>query len=178
MKKVSLIVKEVSENRIKESIKQSGSFLIVKYSGVSSPDMSNLRMALRAVEADMFVVRNTTARRAVKDFGNDDLMKLIDGPCGFVFFKDEPVAASKVLYGFAKDHEKLKLEGGLLKDRVLGVKDIEQMAKLPSREMLRAQAVMALKSPINGIVGVLKGSLRKLVWCMVEIKNKKENKPA
>ncbi|HQJ15984.1 MAG TPA: 50S ribosomal protein L10, partial [Candidatus Omnitrophota bacterium] len=102
MKKVSLIIKEVSENRIRESIKQSGSFLIVKYSGVSSPDMSNLRIALRAVDADMFVVKNTTARRAVKDLGGEELLKLIDGPCGFVFFKDEPVAASKVLYGFAK----------------------------------------------------------------------------
>lgn len=178
MKKVSLIIKEVSENRIRESIKQSGSFLIVKYSGVSSPDMSNLRMALRAVDADMFVVRNSTARRAVKDFGGEELLKLIDGPCGFVFFKDEPVAASKVLFGFAKDHEKLKLEGGLLKDKILGIKDIEKMAKLPTKEQLRGQAVMALKSPIFGIVGVLKGNLRKLVWCMAEIKNKKGNKPA
>ncbi|HQJ16002.1 MAG TPA: 50S ribosomal protein L10, partial [Candidatus Omnitrophota bacterium] len=74
--------------------------------------------------------------------------------------------------------DKLKLEGGFLKDKILGIKDIEKMAKLPTREQLRGQAVMALKSPIFGIVGVLKGNLRKLVWCMVEIKNKKDNKPA
>jgi large subunit ribosomal protein L10 len=177
MKKVGLIVKEVSENRIKQSIKQSGSFLIVKYSGVSSPDMSNLRMALRAVDADMFVVRNTIARRAVKEFGPDQLLGLVDGPCGFVFFKDEPVAASKVLFGFAKDHDKLKLEGGLLRDKVLNTKDIENMAKLPSKEQIRTQVVMTLKAPIFGIVGVLKGNLRKLVWCMSEIKKKKESQP-
>jgi large subunit ribosomal protein L10 len=177
MKKIGLIVKEVSESRIKESIKQSGSFLIVKYSGVSSPDMCNLRMALRAVDADMFVVKNTIARRAVKEFAGDQLLALVDGPCGFVFFKEEPVEASRVLFGFAKDHDKLKLEGGLLKDKVLNMKDIEQMAKLPPKEMLRGQLVMTLKSPIFGIVGVLKGNLRKLVWVMSEIKRAKENKP-
>jgi large subunit ribosomal protein L10 len=177
MKKIGLIVKEVSESRIKESIKQSGSFLIVKYSGVSSPDMCNLRMALRAVDADMFVVRNTIARRAVKEFGGDQLLALVEGPCGFVFFKDEPVAASKVLFGFAKDHDKLKLEGGLLRDKVLNTKDIESMAKMPSKEILRAQVVMTLKSPINGIVGVLKGNLRKFVRCMEQIKQKKESQP-
>jgi ribosomal protein L10 len=51
------------------------------------------------------------------------------------------------------------------------------MAKLPSKEVLRAQAVMTLKAPIFGIVGVLKGNLRKFVWCMAEIKRKKEEQP-
>ena len=177
MKKIGLIVKEVSESRIRESIKQSGSFLIVKYSGVSSPDMSNLRIALRAVDADMFVVRNTIARRAIKDFGGEQLTAMVEGPCGFVFFKDEPVEASRVLFGFAKDHDKLKLEGGLLRDKILNNKDIEHLAKLPSKEVLRAQVVMTLKSPINGIVGVLKANLRRFVWCMAEIKKQKENQP-
>jgi large subunit ribosomal protein L10 len=177
MKKIGLYVKEVSESRIKESIKQSGSFLIVKYSGVSSPDMSNLRMALRAVDADMFVVRNTIARRAIKDLGGDSLLAKVDGPCGFIFFKDEPVEASRVLFGFAKDHDKLKLEGGLLRDRILNTSDIEHLAKLPTRDVLRAQVVMTLKSPINNIVGVLKANLRRFVWCMEQIKQKKENQP-
>jgi len=174
MKKIGLIVKEVSESKIKKSIEQSGSFLVVKYEGVSSPDMSILRMALSAIDADMFVVRNTIARRAVKNFAGDDVLKLVDGPCGFVFFKDEPVAASRVLFDFVKDHNKLKIEGGFLKDKILTVSDVERMAKLPSKEALRAKTVMVLKSPIFGIVGVLKGNLRKLVWCMEQIKQKKE----
>jgi len=178
MKKIGLIVKEVSEQRIKESIKKSGSFLIVKYSGVSSPEMSNLRIALRAVDAEMFVVRNSIARRAVKDFDGEDLLKLIEGPCGFVFVKDEPVAAAKVLYGFAKEHEKLKIEGGLLNDKALNFSDIEKIAKMPGKNELRGRLVMALKSPMFGIVGVLKGNMRKLVFCLAEVKKKKEDKPA
>ncbi len=175
MKKISLIVKEFTENRIKEGVKDSGSFLVVKYEGVSSPDMSTLRMSLRGVDADMFVARNTTARRAIKEFASEDALKLIDGPCGIVFFKDEPVAASKVLFDFVKDHNKLKIEGGFMKDKLLTAADVERMAKMPSKEMLRGQVVMALKSPIFGIVGVLKGNLRKLVWCMEQIKQKKES---
>ena len=82
--------------------------------------------------------------------------------------------ASKVLFNFTKDHVNLILAGGLLKDKLLSSKDIEALAKLPSREVLLTQAVMAIKSPITGFVFVLKGNLRKLVFCLEQIKQKKQ----
>jgi len=48
MKKIGLIVKEASKSRIKNTFKSSKGLIIVKYSGVSSPDMSNLRKTLKA----------------------------------------------------------------------------------------------------------------------------------
>ena len=80
-----------------------------------------------------------------------------------VFVRDEPVAISKVLCTFSKDHEQLKLEGGLLNNKFLEVKDIESMSKLPSKETLRAQVVMALNAPISGLVMALNQILTKFV---------------
>jgi large subunit ribosomal protein L10 len=174
MKKISVIIKESSENRIKESFKKSDSFFVVKYEGLSSPDVSSLRMALRVVNAQMFVVKNTIARRALKEFANEEAVKCIEGTCGLIFFQDDPVATSKVLFSFFKDHEKLKVEGGFLIDKSVTGKELERLSKLPSKDVLRAQVVMALKSPIFGLVMVLKGNLRKLVWCLEQIKNKKQ----
>lgn len=173
MKKIGLIVKEASGKIIKDNLKSSNSVFIVNYSKLSSPDLSALRQLLRDSRANLFVVKNTVARRALTDSGLDALVKNINGQCGLVFVKEEPVSASRVLFDFSKAHEQLQLEGGTLKDRLLDKKDIEALAKLPSREVLRAQVVMALKSPINGLVFVLKGNLRKLVWCLEEIKKKK-----
>jgi len=174
MKKLSTVFKEASENRIKKGLKESQAFFIVKYSKLSGPDLNALRKSLRGIDSEMLVVRNNTARRALKGLENEALFGLVQGPCGFVFSKKEPVETSKVLFNFTKDHENLKLEGGLFKDKLITSKDIEALAKLPSREVLLTKTVMALKSPITGFVFVLKGNLRKLVFCLEQIKNKKQ----
>jgi len=174
MKKIGLLVKETSENRIKDSFKSSKGLIIVKYSGVSSPDMSSLRKTLRGTGASLFVVKNTVARRAMKELGLNDLIPSVQSPCGMIFFKDEPVDASKVLCSFRKDHDKLILEGGYLIDRLLTQKDIEAMSKLPSRDVLRAMVVTTLNSPISKFVIVLNQTLKKFVYCLDQVKNNKQ----
>jgi large subunit ribosomal protein L10 len=173
MKKLGLLVKEVAQNRIKDTIAKSNSLIIIKYSGVSSPAICSLRQTLHGVNATLFVVRNNVAKRTLKEIGREDLAKSIDGPCGFVFMNEEPVGVSKVLCDFVKTNENLKVEGGFLQDRTLTKKDIEALSKLPSKDVLRAQVVTTLKAPIFNIVIVLNQTLAKFVYCLEQIKNKK-----
>lgn len=173
MKKLGLLFKETSERRIKDTLKDSSAILVIKYSGLSSPDITALRRNLRGSNSSLFVVKNSVARRALADSGLENLIKSIEGPCGLIFSKDEPVDASRVLCDFAKEHEQLKLEGGSLKDRLLEKKDIESLAKLPTKDALRAQVVCALNSPISGLAIALNQVLAKFVYCLDQIKQKK-----
>jgi large subunit ribosomal protein L10 len=173
MKKLGLLFRETLENRIKKHFKESYSVFIIKYSKLSSPDLTTLRQSLKGSKATLFVTKNSIARRALKDSGLEDLIKSVEGPCGLVFTKEEPVVTSRLLYDFSRQHEQLKLEAGFLEDRVLDKKDIETLARLPGKEVLRYQTVVVLKSPIFGLVMVLKGNLRKLVCCLEQIKSKK-----
>ena len=173
MKKLGLIVKEASENRIKTNLKDAAAFFIVKYSGLSSPDMTALRQSLKDARANMFVVKNSVARRALKVSGADEIIKSIEGPCGLIFVNEEPIGASKALYTFSKDHEKLVLEAGFFAEKILAKKDIEALAKLPSKEVLRAQVVMTLNAPVRSFVMVLNQTLKKFVYCLDQIKQKK-----
>lgn len=173
MKKIGIIFKETSENRIRTALKDSNCFFVVKYSGVASPDLSGLRTSLKSSNASLFVVKNSVARRALESSGHKDTVKNIEGPCGLVFVQDEPVDASKVLYEFTKKHKELILQGGFLKDKVLEQKDIEELAKLPSKEVMRAKLVMTLNAPISGFVMVLNNTLKKFVICIDKIREKK-----
>jgi large subunit ribosomal protein L10 len=173
MKKIGQLVKETSGSRIKESFKASQGLIIVKYSGVSSPDMSILRKTLKGSGADLFVVKNSIARRIMKDVGAEGLIPSIQSPCGMIFFKEEPVDASRILCAFRKEHEKLVLEGGLLQDKLLTLKDIETMSTLPSKDVLRGKVVVALNGPIAKFVIVLNGTLKKLVVCLDQIRQSK-----
>jgi large subunit ribosomal protein L10 len=173
MKKLGLLFRETLENNIKKQLKESDSIFIIKYSKLSSPDLTALRQSLKGINATLFVAKNSITRRALADAKLDDLVKFVDGPCGLVFAKGELVDTSRALYNFYREHEQLKLECGLMKDKLLDKKDIETLARLPSKEVLRAYVVMTLNSPISGLVCVLKQTLRKFVYCLDQIKNKK-----
>jgi ribosomal protein L10 len=172
-KKLGLLIKEISGNRIKSTLKQSNALFIIKYCGISSPGLSTLRKNLKGANATLFVVKNSVARRALKESGLDALIASVDGPCGLVFAKDEPVGVSKVLFNFSKENGLLKLDGGFLQDKILEKKDIEVLAKLPSRLALITQVVVALNSPISGLVITLNQVLAKFVYCLDQIKQKK-----
>lgn len=176
MKKIGLLIKEISQARVNDGLNTSSAVFIIKYSGLSSPDLTALRQILRTQSAGLFVVKNSVAKRALENKGLSELCAGIEGPSGFVFVKDEPVGACRSLCDFLKTHEKLKLEVGFLKNRILEKKDIEALAKLPSKDVLRAQVVMTLNSPISGLVIVLNQTLRKFVYCLQQIKKKKETK--
>jgi large subunit ribosomal protein L10 len=173
MKKIGLLIKEDQESKIKGSLKENQAVFVVRYSGLSSVSLSNLRQSLKDSRATLFVVKNSVARRALKERGLDVLIRSIEGPCGLIFIKEEPVGASKVLFKFFKENEQLKLAGGLLKDRIIEENDIEEMAKLPSREVLRAMLVATLSFPLFGFVRAIKYNLNKFVYC-IEQKQKKE----
>jgi len=174
MKKIGLLVKETSANRIKNNFKLAKGLVILKYSGVSSPDMSSLRKTLRGSKAELFVVKNSIARKVMKELGRDDLMNSIENPCGMIFFKDEPVDTFKILCAFRKDHEKLILESGLFEDKLLTSKDIEAISKLASKEVLRGMVVVALNAPISKLAIVLNQTLKKFVYCLDQIKKNKQ----
>lgn len=173
MKKLGLLFKETSENRIKNNLKDSKNVFVVKHAGVTSPDLCSLRLALRHTNAKLFVVKNSVARRALKDSSLEDLIKLIDGPCSLVFVKEELADTCRILYDFSREHEQLKLEGGFLEDKILAQKDIETLAKLPPKAVLRVLVVLALKAPISGLAMALNQVLLKFVYCIDQIKNKR-----
>ena len=173
MEKLGLVFKEASKSIIKDNLASAQGVFIIGYSKLSSPDITSIRQSLKVSQAKLFVAKNTVARRALKDARLDGLLNLIEGPCGFVFSKEEPVAVSRSLWDFFKSHEQLKLLGGALKDKVIKKSDIEALAKLPSKEILRLKLVMALNSPISKFACVLSQTLKKFVYCLEQIKEKK-----
>jgi len=84
------------------------------------------------------------------------------------------VDTSRILCAFRKDHEKLVLEGGLLQDKLLSLKDIEVMSTLPSKEALRTKVVVTLNAPISKLAIVLNQTLKKFVYCLDQIKQNKQ----
>ncbi|OGC33395.1 50S ribosomal protein L10, partial [candidate division WOR-1 bacterium RIFOXYB2_FULL_48_7] len=132
-----------------------------------------LRKNLRAENAELKVIKNTLIERAVKETGLDGLADSLKGPTILLLGYKDAVTPLKVLVKFIKDNEKGEIRQGVVDKNLYGKSDLGAIAKLPSKDVLIGKAVGGLKSPLYGLVNVLHGPIRKVVYALNAIKDKK-----
>jgi len=138
-----------------ERMRSGGTVIAADFRGLSVQDLADLRGRLRPVDARFTVVKNTLARRAASDAGQEELVPLLTGPTALVWVDGDPALAAKALTGFAEDHdERPSLKGGVLEGSPLAKEMIVALTELPPREQLVAQLVGGLASPIQRLSAV------------------------
>lgn len=138
--------------------------VLTEYIGLNVESMTSLRSSLRKVETGYRVVKNTLARRATVDTDSEALNEHFTGPVGVAFASEDPAAAAKALTEFAKDHDEFKIRAGVLSGgKVLTLQQIEALAKLPSKDQLRAMLLGALSGVPRSFVTVLAAPSRDFV---------------
>ena len=128
--------------------------VLAEYRGISVADMTKLRSTARSNGVTLSVLKNTLARRAVAGSGFSVLSDLMTGPLIYGFSQD-PVAAAKVVADFAKTNDKLVIRGGAYGGKALDVNGVKQLANIPSKEVLLAQLLGLMQSPISRTARVL-----------------------
>ena len=146
---------------------------VTQYKGLSVKDLEELRQRLRPAESHYLVAKNTLSHLALKSLGCEGLVTTVSGQTGFVVGPSDPIGISKILVAYVKDHEALKLCGGVVDGEILTAERIREFAKLPSRDVLIGKAVYLIKSPLSGLAGVLAGTVQKLLYALQEISKKK-----
>jgi large subunit ribosomal protein L10 len=87
---------------------------------------------------------------------------------------DDPVAAAKVLNGFAKDNDKLVLKAGAMPNTVLDVNGVKALATMPSREELLAKLLGTMQAPIATFVRTLNEVPGRFVRTVAAVRDQKE----
>ena len=150
----------------------SSAIVIAEYRGLSVEAVTKLRADARKNNVTLRVVKNTLVRRAVEGTEFAGLADQFVGPLVYAFSAD-PVAAAKVLVNFAKDNDKLVIKGGAMANFVMDVEAVKNLASMPSREELLAKLVGSMQAPISGLVNVLQGNIRNMVYVLDAVRAKK-----
>jgi large subunit ribosomal protein L10 len=161
---------EISE--IGKYMGESSITVLTDYRGLDVAEVTELRAKLREAGIKYKVAKNTLIKLAAHELDVSDLDKYLEGPTAVAFSAD-PVSLAKILVDFSKTHRNLEIKTGLLERKLVGVDDIKELAKLPGREVLLAQVVGAMQSPMYGFAGSLAGLLRKFVYALDQIKEQK-----
>jgi large subunit ribosomal protein L10 len=136
-------------------IQESEAVFAVDYRGISVPQVAGLRKRLNEAGARFRVVKNTLTEIAADRAGAESLKDALEGPTAFTFVTadgGDVALAAKALAQFKREHNLLEFKGGLMNGQPLSAEQIDAIARLPAREMLHAQLVGVIASPITGLV--------------------------
>jgi large subunit ribosomal protein L10 len=160
------ITKEKKEELIAQYadlLSRSEAVLFTDYRGLTVAEISSLRNKLREADSKYQVIKNRLLRQALQNAGLPVPEDLLTGPAAVSFCLGEVPPTAKILVDFAKDSKILAIKGGLLSGKIIASEDIQALADLPPREVLLAQVLAGMQSPISGLVTVLSGTIRGLL---------------
>src|SRR5438105_5845424 len=147
--------------------------VLTDYRGLTVKQIQDLRGRLRSQDVEYRVVKNTLARRAAAEAGHEDFQELLKGPVAIAFGYGELSTPAKVLGEFTRQTRlRLDIVGGLVEGRVLGADQVRQTADLPSREVLLAQLLGTLQSPVAQLVATIEAPVQQLVGLLEAYKDK------
>ncbi|MBI4548795.1 MAG: 50S ribosomal protein L10 [Ignavibacteriae bacterium] len=162
------IIAEVHEQAIRAK-----SLFFADFTGITVEQANELRREFRRSNIDYRVVKNTLARKALENIaGCDKVLDRLVGNTAIAFSYDDPVAPAKIIKKFRDKHEKLAVKVCVVETQVFEGKQLDELAKLPSRSELIVGVLGSLQSPIAGIVGVVTAVMRDLV-CVIDAIEKK-----
>jgi len=131
-------------------------FLIVtEYRGMNVLQFSELRTRLAGVGAQCKVVKNTFLRRAALEVGYPDLGEQLTGQTAIVTGDRDISAAAKVIKVFSTEFKRPEVRLGVLAQALISRDQVQALADLPAKEVLQAQLLGVLKSPLQKFVTVL-----------------------
>lgn len=148
--------------------------VLADFKGLSVRDITEIRRAFREQGVSIRVVKNTLARIATQGTKLEVIGKDFVGTTAIAYSKEDPVAPARVAEKCAKGKDKFIVKGGYVDGTRLDPQGVEQLAKLPSREELRAKLLGTLSAPASQLVRVFNAVPQKVVL-LLEAQRRKLN---
>ena len=157
-----------------DKLKKFKSLVFVDFKGLTVKDASDIKKLCKKQNVDYVVVKKTLIKLALAKAGIKDIdVKQLAGNIALVIGFEDEVAPAKIVGKFARDHESLKMLGGIMESKFIDLNQVVALSKIPSKVELLAKLVGSINAPVSGFVNVLVGNLRGLVQVLNSIKEQK-----
>lgn len=140
--------------KIQKKLGKAGFVAFVNFHGLNVALVSDLRKKLKAAGADYDVIKKTLIKKGLSGIAYGGDLPKLDGEVAVITSAD-PLAPSKVIQEFTKKNKVLSALGGVYENSYIGADIIKMLGNIPPREVLLAQLVNIINSPIQGIVVAL-----------------------
>jgi len=178
IKKKPITFKQNALSEAGQLMQSSQAVILTEYRGLTVPQIGDIRSKLKEGGNDFSVVKNTLLKKAATELSITDagLDGALSGPTAAIFATGDPVAAAKTVtdYIAANRNTPLKIKGGVVGGKFATAAQIDQLSKIPSREVLISQMLGSFNAPITGLVGTLNGIVSNFVFTLQAIVDKQQ----
>lgn len=152
--KQAYIEKQKIIDEIKEKFENAQSAVVIDYMGITVEQADAMRSKLREAEVDYKIYKNTLVKRAIDGTDFEALAEVLEGPSAFAFSSDA-TAPARVLNDAIKEFNKMEFKGGFVEGEYYDKDAINQIASIPSRDVLISKFMGSVQSPIANFARVV-----------------------
>ena len=147
--------KQVIIDEIKAKLETAQSAVVIDYMGITVEQADAMRKKLREANVDYTVYKNTLMKRAIEGTVYAPLADVLEGPSAIAISAEDATAPARVLNEIIKDFKKMEFKAGVVEGEFYDKAGIEQIAEIPSREVLIAKFMGSIQSPVSKFVRTL-----------------------
>ena len=156
-----------------QSLQSAKSAMVVSFAGLTVNKDQEFRNTLRTAGARYQVVKNTLARRAVKDTQFEQAAESFKGVTAIAWTEGDPVVLSKAMSKFMKDNADIyTFKSGVVDGKLIDLTQLTTIASLPSKEELISKLLFVLNAQAQRIVTVINAVPRDLAVVIKQIGDK------
>ena len=159
---------------VAEVARTAYSAVAAEYRGISVDKMTALRAQARSNGVYLRVVKNTLARRAVKETEFECMTEGLTGPLVLAFSQEDPGSAARVIKDFAKENDRLKVTMVSISGQMLAPSELETLAKMPTYDQAISMLMSVMKAPVQKLAQTMNEMPGKLVRTIAAIRDAKE----
>ena len=160
-------------NEMEAKLRDAKGVAVADFTGMTVATISVLRNRCRAQNIEFKVIKNTLARRALREDLRKPFDEYLQGPTALAISLVDEVAPAKVLATFAKEfNSQPRIKAGLVTGKVYNEAEMKALATLPSKEVLLSQLIGGLKSPVQKLHSALSSPLRNLATVLKQVAEK------
>ncbi|WP_103664881.1 50S ribosomal protein L10 [Gracilimonas amylolytica] len=167
--------KQAVLDEIAEKLENSSALYITNYSGMSVPEVNELRGAFRKGDIRFKVYKNKLMKLAMEKVGGyDEIIPSLVEQNAFAFVEEELSAPAKVLKDFIKEHNKPQFKAAIVDGDFYSEDKLDVLAAMKSKNEIIGDILGLLMSPLSNVVGALNSQGSNLVGAINTIAEKGE----
>ena len=147
----NLEAKKVLVEEIKEKIKSAISLTFVDYRGLTVEEDTKMRKELREAEVEYKVYKNRLLLRALDELGYTGYNDVLEGTTAVAFGLKDEVSGPRIIVNTIEKSKKMQVKCGMLNGNRIDASMVEQLAKIPSKEVLISKLLYMLQSPVRSV---------------------------
>lgn len=147
----NLEAKKLIVEEIKNKIQSSISLTFVDYRGLTVEEDTKMRRSLREAGVEYKVYKNRLLLKALSELGMTGYDDILQGTTAVAFGIKDEVSGPRIIVETLEQTKKMQVKGGILNGNRVEADMVNQLAKIPSKEVLISKLLYVLQAPVRSV---------------------------